>query len=70
MTGEARDDLVFNDQRGGVLRNSDWRARVFCPAVARCRDADLSDEELDEVADRLNDAIHVTADALRTAQIP
>ena len=32
--------------------------------------ADLFDEDLDEVADRLNDAIRVTADALRTAQVP
>jgi hypothetical protein len=29
MIGECRDDLVFTDQRGGVLRNSDWRAGVF-----------------------------------------
>lgn len=117
MTGKARDDLVFTDLRGGVLRNSNWRARVFRPAVARCRDADdtfptitphdlrhtaaslavsvranvkavqrmlghakasmtldtyadLFDEDLDEVADRLNDAIQVTADALRTADVP
>ena len=66
-----------------MLRNSNWRARVFRPAVARCRDtddtfppshrtiyADLFDEDLDEVADRVNDAMQVTADALRTAQIP
>lgn len=32
--------------------------------------ADLFDEDLDEVADRLNDAIRVTADALRTAEVP
>ena len=32
--------------------------------------ADLFDEDLDEIADRLNDAIRVTADALRTAQVP
>jgi hypothetical protein len=32
--------------------------------------ADLFDEDLDEVADRLNDAIRVTADALRTAKVP
>jgi integrase len=117
MIGKAREDLVFTDQRGGVLRNSNWRARVFRPAVARCRDtddtfpiitphdlrhtaaslavsvranvkavqrmlghakasmtldiyADLFDEDLDEVADRLNDAIRVTADALRTAEVP
>jgi integrase len=39
MTGKARDDLVFTDLRG-VLRNSNWRARVFRPAVARCQDTD------------------------------
>ena len=32
--------------------------------------AGLFDEDLDEVADRLNDAIRVTADALRTAKVP
>lgn len=36
MAGKGRDDLVFTDQRGGVLRNSNWRARVFRPAVAKC----------------------------------
>jgi site-specific recombinase XerC len=33
MVGKGRDELVFNDQRGGVLRNSNWRSRVFGPAV-------------------------------------
>ena len=42
MVGKARDDLVFTDQRGGVLRNSNWRARVFGPAVEACRKADDS----------------------------
>jgi hypothetical protein len=28
MVGKARDELVFADMRGGVLRNSNWRARV------------------------------------------
>jgi integrase len=117
MTGKARDDLVFADQRGGVLRNSNWRARVFRPAVERCQAADdtfpsitphdlrhtaaslavsvranvkavqrmlghakasmtldtyadLFDEDLDEVADRLDAAIQTTADALRTAKVP
>jgi len=117
MIGKDRDDLVFTDLRGGVLRNSNWRARVFRPAIERCQAlddtfpaitphdlrhtaaslavsvranvkavqrmlghakasmtldtyADLFDEDLDEVADRLNDAIRVTADALRTAQVP
>lgn len=37
---KGRDDLVFTDQRGGVLRNSNWRARVFRPAVAECQAAD------------------------------
>ncbi len=40
MVGKGRDDLVFTDQRGGVLRNSNWRARVFHPAVAKCQTAD------------------------------
>ena len=114
MVGKGRDDLVFTDQCGGVLRNSNFRARVFRPAVAKCQAADatfptitphdlrhtaaslavsaqanvkavqrmlghakasmtldiyadLFDEDLDSVADRLNSAIHATADALRTA---
>ena len=33
MVGKRRDELVFSDLRGGVLRNSNWRARVFAPAV-------------------------------------
>jgi integrase len=42
MVGKARDELVFmfTDLRGGVLRNSNWRARVFEPAVAKCQKAD------------------------------
>ena len=39
MVGKARDALVFTDMRGGVLRNSNWRARVFAPAVAKCQKA-------------------------------
>jgi integrase len=117
MIGKDRDDLVFTDLRCGVLSNSNWRARVFRPAIERCQAlddtfpaitphdlrhtaaslavsvranvkavqrmlgharasmtldtyADLFDEDLDEVADRSNDAIRVTADALRTAQVP
>jgi integrase len=110
---KGRDDLVFTGQRGGVLRNSNWRARVFRPSVAKCQAADetfptitphalrhtaaslavsahanvkavqrmlghakasmtldiyadLFDEDLDGVADRLDAAIQATADALRT----
>jgi integrase len=40
MIGKDRDALVFTDQRGGVLRNSNWRARVFAPAVEACQKAD------------------------------
>jgi integrase len=40
MVGKTRDDLVFTDLRGGVLRNSNWRARVFGPAVEKCQTAD------------------------------
>jgi integrase len=113
MVGKGCDDLVFTDLRGGVLRNSNWRARVFRPAVAKCQAtdeafptitphdlrhtaaslavsvnanvkavqrmlghakasmtldiyADLFDEDLDDVADRLDAAIQFTADGLRT----
>ena len=37
MVGKGRDELVFTDMRGGVLRNSNWRARVFEPAVEKCQ---------------------------------
>jgi integrase len=40
MVGKGRDELVFTDLRGGVLRNSNWRARVFEPAVAKCQKSD------------------------------
>lgn len=40
MVGKGRDALVFTDQGGGVLRNSNWRARVFGAAVAKCQKAD------------------------------
>jgi integrase len=42
MVGKDRDALVFTDQRGGVLRNSNWRARVFQSAVEKCQKADDS----------------------------
>jgi integrase len=42
MVGKGRDALVFSDLRGGVLRNSNWRARVFAPAVTECQEADES----------------------------
>jgi integrase len=39
MIGKDRNALVFTDMRGGVLRNSNWRARVFEPAVTACQQA-------------------------------
>jgi integrase len=42
MAGKGRDDLVFTDMRGGVLRNSNWPARVFAPGVTKCQIADES----------------------------
>jgi integrase len=113
MVGKGRDDLVFTDLRGGVLRNSNYRSRVFELAIRKCqkndetfppitpRDlrhtaaslaisaganvkavqrmlghakasmtfdvyADLFDEDLDGVADRLDAAIKSAAVPLRT----
>ncbi|MGZ8818890.1 MAG: tyrosine-type recombinase/integrase [Mycobacterium sp.] len=113
MVGKAREDLVFTDQRGGVLRNSNWRARVFRAAVEKCQKtddtfpsitphdlrhtaaslavsaganvkalqrmlghakasmtldvyADLFDDDLDGVAESLDEAIKSAADQLRT----
>jgi integrase len=115
MVGKDRDALVFTDQRGNVLRNSNWRARVFQPAVTKCQEvdgtfpsvtphdlrhtaaslaisaganvkavqrmlgharasmtldvyADLFDEDLDGVANRLDTAIRTAADQLRTGK--
>jgi integrase len=40
MVGKARDDLLFTNTRGGVLRGTHYRADVFAPAVAACQRAD------------------------------
>jgi integrase len=40
MVGKIRDDLVFTDSRGNVLRGSNWRWRVFAPAVEVCQQTD------------------------------
>lgn len=40
MVGKRRDDLVFTDSRGSVLRNSNYRSRTFRPAVAACQVVD------------------------------
>ena len=42
MVDKGRDDLVFTDMRGGVLRNANWRARVFEPTVRKCHNSDES----------------------------
>jgi len=110
---ERQRELRFTDLRRGVLRNSNYRARVFEPAVKECQKADptfpsitphdlrhtaaslavsaganvkavqrmlghakasmtldvyadLFDEDLDGVADRLDAAIRSAADQLRT----
>ena len=42
MIGKRREESVFTGLRGGVLRNSNWRARVFEPAVKKCQKADES----------------------------
>jgi integrase len=42
MIGKSRDELVFMDLEGGVLRNSNWRSRVFAPAVEECQQSDES----------------------------
>ena len=39
MTGRPREALVFTNSGGGVLRNSNWRDRVFAPAVVTCQHA-------------------------------
>lgn len=113
MVGKGTEDLVFTTIHGGVLRVSNYRRRIFSPAVAKCRKtdkafpvitphdlrhtaaslavsaganvkamqrmlghanasmtldvyADLFDDDLDGVADRLDVAIQTTADQLRT----
>jgi integrase len=40
MVGKGREDLVFVNMRGGVLRGSNHRPRVFDPAVDKCQKAD------------------------------
>lgn len=40
MVGKAREDLVFDSQRGDVLRVSNYRKRFFAAAVEKCKAAD------------------------------
>ena len=49
MAGKGRDDLVFVDQRGNVLRNSNWRNRVFLAAIDSCQQR-ARDQRAKEIA--------------------
>ena len=40
MVGKSRDELVFTNLRGEVLRNTTYRQKVFAPAVQRCQRVD------------------------------
>jgi integrase len=52
-------DLLFSDERGGVLRNTNWRRRVFAPAVARANLTPLRVHDLRHTAASLS--IHAGA---------
>ena len=39
MVGKDRNDLVFTNQKGDVLRGN-YRVRYFAPAVAECQKVD------------------------------
>ena len=40
MVGKGRDQLVFTNARGGVLLATNYRTRIFGPAVQNCQKAD------------------------------
>jgi integrase len=42
MVGKSREDLLFTNTRGDVLRGNHYRDDVFAPAVAACQKADES----------------------------
>ena len=42
MEGKGRDELVFTDRRGNVLRGNNYRTRYFAPAVTACQKVDES----------------------------
>jgi integrase len=70
MVGKGREDLVFTDQRGGVLRNSNWRARVFRPAVAKCQKADptfptITPHDLRHTAASIAVSVHANVKAVQ-----
>jgi integrase len=50
----ARGELLSPDERGGSLRNTNWRRRVFDPAVARARLSPLRVHDLRHTAASLS----------------
>jgi integrase len=40
MVGKGRDQLVFTNTRGNVLRGTNYRSRVFNAAVEKCQESD------------------------------
>ena len=40
MVGKGRDELVFTNMHGEVLRSGTYGAKVFAPAVTQCQKAD------------------------------
>jgi integrase len=40
MVGKGRDDLVFTNMSGNVLRASNYRQYIFAAAVGKCQKAD------------------------------
>lgn len=52
MVGRSREQLVFTDLRGGVLRNSNWRARVFDKAVTAVKAAAVAQRAKEAAASR------------------
>jgi integrase len=55
----ASDGLLFSDERGGYLRNTNWRRRAFAPAVDRAKLTPLRVHDLRHTAASLS--IHAGA---------
>lgn len=67
LAGRAPGDLVFTTLRGEVMRNHNFRSRVFKPAAELIGVPGLFGDDLDPVSDRLDEAAaRARADYLRT----
>ena len=53
MAGKGPDDLVFTTPRGGVMRNHNFRSRVFVPAAVRIGMPGLTPHDLRHTASSL-----------------